>query len=151
MGLGMLVWLWKCYWFEKTFGISNSFLNCWIRILPSLFIGFDLNTSSNSLQSSLLYEATLFPQFIDHVHSHNLSNVLDTTFLYLVFCVSILLQLHILLSHWWLLVMVLALYVVLWTVVHCILLVGLHWTHCELPIFLEVPAKIPLNQCPLRF
>ena len=145
MDLRRLVWLWKCCQIKKTFGILSRFVNCQIGILPSLFISFDSNTSSNSFQSPLLYEATLFPQSIDHVYSCNLSNVPDTAFFCLISCASILLQLCILLPCWCLLVIVLAPCIILWTVTHCILSAGLYWTHCELPILLEVLAETPLN------
>jgi len=46
---------------------------------------------------------------------------------------------------------VLVLYVVLWTLVWYIMLGGLYWTHCELPILLKVLAKMLLIQCPLIF
>ena len=51
-------------------------------ILLPLFIGFDLNTLSNSLQLPLLHEATLFLQSIDHVHLHSPSNAQDIVSLY---------------------------------------------------------------------
>ena len=47
---------------------------------PFFFIDFDLKFLFNSLQSSLLYEATLFLLSIDCVHFHNLSSVPNIKF-----------------------------------------------------------------------
>ena len=68
-----------------------DFLNCQIEILPPLFIGFNLNTLSNSLQSPLLHEATMILQSIGHAHPHNLSSALGIVFLYLIFYTSLIL------------------------------------------------------------
>ena len=48
------------------------------------FIGFDLNTLSNSLLLPPLYEATLILQSIGHAHFYNLSNTQGITSLYLI-------------------------------------------------------------------
>ena len=78
--------------------LSNS-LGCRNGTLPPLFIGFDLNTSSNSHQLPVLHVTTLFLLSIDCVHPHILSSTLSTVFSVLIFCASILLLLHILLLH----------------------------------------------------
>ena len=78
---------------------SSDFLSCQDRILPPLFIGFDSNTSSNSLLSPVLHVATLILLSIDHVRPHNLSNVPSIAFPILVSYASVLLLLHILLLH----------------------------------------------------
>ena len=78
---------------------SSDFLSCQNGILPPLFIGFDSNTSSNSLLLPVLHAVTLIPLSIDHVHLHTPSNVPGIVSPVLVFCTSILLLLHILLLH----------------------------------------------------
>ena len=78
--------------------LSNS-LDYQNGTLPPLFIGFDLNTSSNSLQSPVLHVATLFLRSIDHVRPHILSSAPSIVFPVLVSCASVLLPLCILLPH----------------------------------------------------
>ena len=77
----------------------SSFLGCQNGILPPLFIGFDSNTSSNSLLSLVLHVVTLIPLFIDHVRPHNPSNIPSIVCPVLVSCAFVLLPLHILLLH----------------------------------------------------
>ena len=78
---------------------SSDFLSCQNGILPPLFIGFDSNTSSNSLLLPVLHVATLIPLSIDRVHPHNPSNVPSIASPILISCASVLLLLHILLLH----------------------------------------------------
>ena len=49
-----------------------------------LFIGFDLNTLSNSLLLLPLHEATPILQSIGYAHSYNLSNTQGIASLYLI-------------------------------------------------------------------
>ena len=74
-------------------------MGCQNRVLPLLFIGFDLNTLSNNLLSSVLHVVTLILLSIDHVRPHNPFNVPGIMFPILVFYVSVLLPLRILLLH----------------------------------------------------
>ena len=78
---------------------SSEYFGCRNRILPPLFIGFNSNTLSNSLLLPLLYKSILFQLSIDRVRSHSPSNTPNIEFPILVFCVSILLPLHILLLY----------------------------------------------------
>ena len=64
-----IAWVVCCFW------NSNDFLSCQNGILPPLFIGFNLNTSSDSLLLPVLHVVTLIPLSIDHVRPHNPSNV----------------------------------------------------------------------------
>ena len=83
----------------EVFQNLNDSLGCRNGILPPLFIGFDLNTSSNNLQSPVLHVVTLILRSIDRAHPHTLSSAPSTAFPVLVSCASILLPLHILLPH----------------------------------------------------
>ena len=68
-------------------------------ILPLLFIGFDSNTLSNSLQPPVLHVTTLILLSIDRVHPHTLSSAPSTKFPVLVSYASVLLPLLTLLLH----------------------------------------------------
>ena len=78
---------------------SSDFLGYQDEILPPLFIGFDLNTLSNSLLSPVLHVVILILLSIDCVHLYSLSNVPSIVCPFLVSCASILLPLHIFLLH----------------------------------------------------
>ena len=56
------------------FDVQVDDLNCPKWDFIPLFIDFNSNILSNSLQLPLLYVATPFLQSIDHVHLHNPSN-----------------------------------------------------------------------------
>ena len=77
----------------------SDFLGYQNGILPPLFIGFDSNTSSNSLQLPVLHVATPFLLSIDRIHPHILSSAPSTVFPVLVSYASVLLPLRILLLH----------------------------------------------------
>ena len=136
--------------FGKTFCLEVGFESrvlscCWKHVLLLSFIDFDSKFLSNSLQSPLLHEATLFPLSIDHVHFHIHSNIPDIEFLFLSSSAFWFLLLHILLLHWWCLVIVLDSHVDLDMVVLYIVLTGFHWTHCVSSIFLEVRVEMLLD------
>ena len=111
---------------------------CWKHVLLLFFIDFNLKFLSNSLQSPLLHEATLFLLSIDHVCSYILSNVPGIEFLFPFSSVFWFLLLYILLLYWWCLVIVLDPHIDLDIVVLYIMLTGLHWTHYGSSILLEV-------------
>ena len=77
----------------------SNFLSCRNGILPPLFIGFDSNTSSNSLLSPVLRVATPFLLSTDRVHPHILSSAPSIVFPVLISCASVLLLLRTLLPH----------------------------------------------------
>ena len=95
--------LYSCY-SEKTcslccYSSSSEYFGCQNGILLPLFIGFNLNTLSNSLLSPVLHVATLIPLSIDCAHPCNPSNAPSIAFPVLIFCASVLLPLYILLLH----------------------------------------------------